>query len=132
MKAVVYSLLGICLSFSAMADSKCLDKGKIRYRKFGDMVTEELAICFDKDKGTIESASCSKKGCEALNALNKKPDAKVTASGTFGTPGFHACRAAGGEPQIIEYNDGSNWVPADRCIFKADNSFINTTRLLAR
>ena len=131
MKKVVL-LLSVIVAANAFAESKCLDKGKIRYRKFGEMVTEEAALCFDKEKGNLESASCSKKGCEALNALSKKSDAKPATGGTFGTPGFHACRAAGGEPQIVEYHDGKDWVPTDRCVFKGDSSFINTTRLLSR
>jgi hypothetical protein len=123
----------ICLALNAHADAKltCLDKGKIRYRKFGQMVTENAAFCFDKEAGSLESLNCSKKSCEALNALTKKTDASPAVSAAFGTPGFHACRSAGGEPQMIEYNNGTDWQPADRCIFKSDNSFVNTTRLLA-
>lgn len=127
-------LLSMLLGLSAHAADTCLDNGKIRYRKFGKMTEENASYCFDKSTGSLSSQSCKKGNCEAVNAIGKKSDKEVaaTANSAFGTPGFHMCRALGGEPQIMEYFDGKDWNQADRCSFKNDGSFVNTSRLLQK
>lgn len=131
-------LCGLCLLVSqvqAAADASltCKDDGKIRYRKFGKMVEEKTSYCYDKDR--LLSAACSRKAsCDALTAIAKKDDAAIakSANNAFGTPSFHACRMLGGEPQLMEYFDGANWVPTDRCVFKSDGSYVNAARLLLK
>jgi len=127
-----FLLILLCLhSFPSFATEKnketCLEQGKVRYRSFGKIIIENSSYCFNEDRNRLISKNCRDQHnkCLALTQKRIKEDNKNLIS-QFGSPGFKLCYSYKGKPQLLEFTDGKEWFPLDRCSFEKDNSYINT------
>ena len=114
---------------SASAEAGSCYKSSIRSEYFGTERVTQSYFCTNGEKTVLISKNCQKKSCDAY----RKESAKGV-SGIFsevGNPGFTLCRNLKGKPEIIEFLVAGKWYKLNRCIFKSDNSYVDTGSLLA-
>lgn len=136
MKAL--ALLLLMLPLSALGaeplfptELNCQPSGKIKYVYGGKEESETATYCFSPDFSYFLSANCREGGCLALEKkLGQIAERRL--QGPLGNPGFRLCREAGGDPQLLEYYDGSKWRSNDRCFFLADRSYVDTGILVKK
>lgn len=110
------------------ADDICLKDGKIRFRFGAKVVEEKASYCFDATRSMLESMNCHGRECAARKTAKRKIPME-SLKGQFGSPGFKLCFEYKATPQIMEFYDGKKWWELDRCLFKEDNSFLDTSSL---
>ena len=108
---------------------QCPGGTQFRFRYLGQKQIDRTDLCFDGARSTLLAASCREGSCEALSP--KVCELPLTLS-PYGSEGGRLCEARGGFLQEGEFFDGSRWWEMDRCLFPADQSYVDTGLLAAR
>ncbi len=122
--------LFLFIPFLAQAKMNCTKNGKFRFHRGGKEVIENASYCFDGEDFSLLSLNCyPDENCIAVQKTDLQvPEEKL--QGQFGSPGFKLCYIYGGKPQLLDIWSGKKWVKMDRCLFEADQSFVDIPSLL--
>lgn len=106
--------LSLSAAFAGEEKLTCLKEGKLRSLYNGKVTESVTAYCFNKDKNMLISP-----GFDKTRITRKKIGHKMISS-----PGFEACFAFQGKPELLEFEVEGKWYELDRCVFR-DKSFID-------
>lgn len=123
MRFLFFILIALASFAQASPDLTCVTDGPIVIPyNVRDQRTERSSYCYSLKPLKLMSQNCVAGQCLALRFY---PLAQNIEHNSFGTPGSHACSKAGGQAQTIRFKVGDRFTPFNRCLFAADNSFVD-------
>jgi hypothetical protein len=129
MPAILNNLIFYILFLNSAHALDCIN-GHIRIRTLGNLKVEQARYCYDKKRVELISPNCLDFHCKAFQ--NKKMYDLNDLHSNYGKPGFKLCRILSGEPALVEFEEANRWYKSDRCLFREDNSFVDTGTLLGK
>lgn len=103
--------------------------GSFRLREAKGYKVHRQRYCTNLNRNSLISFNCRRKECKAYQSFRPIEMKKLLSP--FGKPGFKLCRELGGEPKLVEFFVDKKWYKLDRCLFKQDDSFVDTDTLMA-
>ena len=102
---------------------ECRKPGKMRFYQNNKLKIVNKDFCFNSNNNFIISYQCYfNRNCEAWK--KRKTKLKNKLKNSYSSRVEHKlCLLFGGDPKMMEYHNGNNWIETSFCEF-ADNSFL--------